>query len=278
MQRDAQIHLLRRFQRQPLPVMDDVAAQHQIQPRVGEQLVPLGADERRRPQKLLPAVGGHDVLPVQPLIRQVTQLAVEVRNAQALLRLCEPPLEGEQHQPRRDLLPVRRVLRGQLHSRLYQRVQRRAGFHAGLDKALRLRAQRGQRIALLGKIALDLHQRAFQFRRARPLRQARPGGAKFRAPLAVEDIALGGVVVPPVHERPLHRVLDVLHMPVAGYGGHALFHAFQQPLQFLRVRRLLPHPEGFFHGLNDLFRGVGLAASVSFDDFRHGQAPCCMRS
>ena len=46
-QRDAQKHLLRRFQRQVLPGVDHIAAQQKVQPGPGEQFVPLVAEEGR---------------------------------------------------------------------------------------------------------------------------------------------------------------------------------------------------------------------------------------
>ena len=47
MQRDAQKHLLRRFQRQMLPGVDHITAQQKVQPGPGEQLVALVAEESR---------------------------------------------------------------------------------------------------------------------------------------------------------------------------------------------------------------------------------------
>ena len=52
MQRDAQIHLLRGLQRLTFVAADHVAAQQQLQPRIGELLVVRGVDKRSRFVKL----------------------------------------------------------------------------------------------------------------------------------------------------------------------------------------------------------------------------------
>ena len=94
-QRDAEVHLLRRLERHALVGLNHIAAQHQVEARIGEKLVPLLADETRRLVYFLASVVLEDIPAVEPLVGQVAQLLVKAVYAAALQLACKLQLKAE---------------------------------------------------------------------------------------------------------------------------------------------------------------------------------------
>ena len=263
-QRDAEVHLLRRLERHAPVGLYHVASQHQVEAGVGEQLVALRPDEGRRLLQLGAGVVLEYVPAVEPLVGQIAQLFIEAVYAPALQLRGQLQLEAEVQKPRRDELPLRRLLGGQLHRGLHQRGERLAAGHAALEEAGELAAERGQRVLVLREVALYAEQAALQARDSRRLGQRPARRAQLRALLPVEYVALGGVVEAVRHQRALHLVLYGLHR--ARPRAHRALHLCEHGRELLLIAVLVHALEGLAHRAGYLVRVVALHFPAAFYD------------
>ena len=95
MQGNAQKHLLRGFQRHMLPGVDHIPLEQKIQAGIGEQLVPLGAEEGFRLADLGPGIVLQNVAAVKALVGQVAQLVIKGVDAPAGKLGFQPQREGK---------------------------------------------------------------------------------------------------------------------------------------------------------------------------------------
>ena len=110
----------------------------------------------------------------------------------------------------------------------------------------------------VGDVSVDLHQPGVHL----------PAAAAL---VAVEDVGLGRLDVPVVHEHLLHQILDVLHLgagaPLLGQQGQDLI---RQALGRLLLAGLVRGVKGLGDGGGDLGLVEGHQAAVSFLDLGHG--------
>ena len=207
---DAQKHLLRALERRVVVAMNDVSANEQVETRIGEQLVARGIHVGRGLVELRARIGRQDVGAVQPLVGQVMDELRERLNAERRARCGKVAGEREVAQPGRDELPSRSLLAGQLDRRADERLEPR-----GLVLPLpRERAEPGgqhrQIVRLLGKIALDARQNVINSIDRHVAGELQAGGALLRTMVTIQDVVLGDLKVPALHEGALHQVLNVL--------------------------------------------------------------------
>ena len=257
-QRDAEVHLLRRLERHALVGLNHIAAQHQVEARIGEEFVPLRADETRRLVYFLAGVVLEDIPAVEPLVGQVAQLLVKTVYAAALQLACKLQLKAEVKQPRRDELPLRRLLGGELHCRFHQRGERFAAVHAALEETGKLAAERGQVVLLLGEVSLYPKQAVLQARDPHRVRECTAHRALFRALLAVQYVALGGVVEAVRHQGALYLVLYGLNSarPVPHRTLHLCKHVRKHGVVtgLAHAGKGLPHRAGYLLRVILLYR------------------------
>ena len=261
-QRDAEVHLLRGLERHALVGLYHIPAQHQVEAGVGEELVPLRAYEASRLVYLPAGVVLEDVRAVKALVGEIAQLVVKAVYAAVLKFIGQLQFEAEVQKPRRDELPLRRLLGGELHRRLHQRGERLAPVHAGLEEAGKLAAERGEGVLLFREVALYALQKLLHAFGVHRTGKCKPGRTQLRALLAVEYIALGGVVEAARHQRALHLVLYVLHRAHTAADGalNLRQHAAQRGF----VAGLVHAGEGFAHRAGYLLRVVLLHSPAAF--------------
>ena len=262
MQRDAQEHLLGRFQRHVLTGVNHIPLEQQVQTGIGEQLVPLGAEEGRSLADLGPGIVLQNVAAVETLVGQVAQLVIKGMNAPAGKLALQPQRKREVQQPRRHELPPGGLGAGQLHRRLGQSGQQLGGVHLRLCKAREPCRQRGEGINQLVEVLLDAHQALLQTGRVHLRRNGLAGSPQLGVAGTVKNVAFGGLKVALLHQRPLHLVLNLLHRDqlAAQPPGHRV----QQAGQLLHAGGLPHAGKGFFHGGKNLapVEGLGLAAAL----------------
>ena len=79
-QRDAEVHLLRRLERHAVMCVDDVAREQEVEARIRVEVIALLCHEAGSGRKLPLRVVFEDVAAVEPLGRQIAQLGHEVRD------------------------------------------------------------------------------------------------------------------------------------------------------------------------------------------------------
>ena len=121
--------------------------------------------------ELLLRVVLEDVTAVELLGRQVAQLGHEVRDAALRLRLRQMARKVKIAQARRDLVPVRRLRRGEFHRRADERLQLLIQVKRGLAEHLIFLGKRWEVPRMLAKVTFHTGQAGSEARHRTSLQQ-----------------------------------------------------------------------------------------------------------
>ena len=275
-QRDAHEHLLRGLQRHVVVAAYHVALQQQVEAGVVQKVVAAGVDPRGRELYLVARVALKYVRPVQPLVREVAELAIEAVDAAGALLPAKAPRRHKRQQPARYARPLRRLGARELHGGPHQGVRPPVRPHGRLREAGELRRERGERVGR-GEGRAALARGRVPGAGERELADRPPRGPELGAAMAVQDVRLRGVVVAPLHQGALHEVLDGLDV-LRVVRAQARLHRRKQRLERAGVLcRAVAHlRERLSHGGADLAPVVGLDPSVSLR--YHRRVPICQRA
>ena len=214
-QGNAQVHLLRRFQRHTLVRVDDIPFQLQIQPRVCEQRIALRPQKGGRLLQLFAGIMLQNIGAVQPLVCQPAQLFIKGADAAPFQLSLQLQLELIVQKARRNKLPFRGLRGGELYRRLHKRPQRFLSGHACFQKTGKLAGQRRKGILRPLKRLLYPGQTFIQPRRLHCVCQLCACGAKLRTLLPVKDIAFRHSVKAVCHQHLFHFILNGLYRACA---------------------------------------------------------------
>ena len=223
-ERDTEKHLLHAFQGLARVGLDDISLQEQVETGIVQQLVALGAHQRRSLVDFIFRVVGQDIVAVETLRRHVFQLVVEAGNAQFFLQRAHLACRIIRKYARGNHLPGRRLGRRQFHGRLDERVESLLGGHVRLAETRELLMQRDHAVGPFSVFAGHFVQHFAQSAVADGGCHLVDGLALLVPLEAKEDVVLGLLVVAVGHEAFLHLVLDVLHRAQGRIVGDELLH------------------------------------------------------
>ena len=155
MHRDAEEHLLWGLEQRAVEVVDDVTLEHELQGRIGEKFVAVAVDERRAGGDFLLRIALEDILAVKSAVGEIAQFREKAFDAPLALALVQAVIHVRHDKTRRDKLPLRRFLCGQLDGGAHQGGVLRVLIGAFAREGREFARKVHQVVLGLGEIGLD---------------------------------------------------------------------------------------------------------------------------